>query len=78
MTWRRNSATVLLALVIVLGMTGCPKKPPATPGAPWGAESTWTYSTYTCSVVTTISGGSIRYIMDWQDVRCEGEGVPCR
>jgi outer membrane protein assembly factor BamB len=67
MTWRRNSATVLLALVIVLGMTGCPKKPPATPGAPWGAESTWTYSTYTCSVVTTISGGSIRYIMDWQD-----------
>jgi len=67
MTWRKTAATALLALVVVLCMTGCPNKPPATPGAPWGADSTWTYSTYTCSVVTTVSKGTIRYVMDWQN-----------
>jgi outer membrane protein assembly factor BamB len=66
MTWRKTVATALLALVVILCMTGCPNKPPATPGAPWGADSTWTYSTYTCSVVTTTAKGFIRYIMDWQ------------
>jgi outer membrane protein assembly factor BamB len=73
MIWRKTAATVLLALVVVLCMTGCPKKPPATPGAPWGAESTWTYSTYACSVVTTTANGFIRYIMDWQDATDTGD-----
>jgi outer membrane protein assembly factor BamB len=73
MDWRKTAATALLALVVVVCMTGCPSKPPATPGAPWGADSTWTYSTYTCSVVTTISRGNIRYIMDWQDAIDTGD-----
>jgi outer membrane protein assembly factor BamB len=54
-------------------MTGCPTKPPKTPGAPWGADSTWQGAVYTCSVVTTVSKGSIRYIMDWQDATDTGD-----
>ncbi len=73
MDWRKTAGTALLALVVVLCMTGCPSKPPATPGAPWGPDSTWTYSTYTCSVVTTIAKGSIRYIMDWSDATDTGD-----
>ena len=73
MTWRKTTATALLALVVILCMTGCPNKPPATPGAPWGADSTWTYSTYTCSVVTTIPKGFIRYVMDWQNAIDTGD-----
>ncbi len=75
MDWRKTAATALLALVVVLGLTGCPSKPPATPGAPWGADSTWTYSTYTCSVVTTIAKGNIRYIMNWSDATDTGDIV---
>ncbi|HTW91018.1 MAG TPA: PQQ-binding-like beta-propeller repeat protein, partial [bacterium] len=73
MTWRKTAATSVLALVVILCLTGCPNKPPATPGAPWGADSTWTYSTYSCSVVTTTSKGFIRYIMDWQDATDTGD-----
>lgn len=73
MDWRKTAATTLLATVVILGLTGCPDKPPETPGAPWGAESTWTGATYTCSVVTTVSKGSIRYVMDWQDAVDTGE-----
>ena len=63
----------MLALVVVLCMTGCPTKPPKTPGAPWGADSTWTGAAYMCSVVTTVSKGSIRYVMDWQDAIDTGD-----
>jgi outer membrane protein assembly factor BamB len=73
MDWRKTAGTALLALVVVLCLTGCPSKPPATPGAPWGPDSTWTYSTYTCSVVTTIAKGSIRYVMDWSDAIDTGD-----
>ena len=73
MTWRKTVATALLALVVVLCMTGCPNKPPATPGAPWGADSTWTGAAYMCSVVTTVSKGSIRYVMNWQDAIDTGD-----
>ena len=65
MNWRRTAATAALALVVLLCMTGCPAKPPMTPAAPWGAESTWTGASYTCSVTTTVPKGGIRYVMDW-------------
>jgi outer membrane protein assembly factor BamB len=67
MNWRKATATAVLALVVIFCMTGCPLKPPATPGAPWGADSTWTGVSYACSVSTTVSKGSIRYSMDWVD-----------
>jgi len=67
------AATALLAAVVVLCMTGCPTKPPKTPGAPWGADSTWTGATYVCSTVTTVSKGSIRYVMDWGDATDTGD-----
>ncbi len=67
MNWRKTTATAALALVVVFCMTGCPAKPPATPGAPWGADSTWTYSDYMCRVTTTSSKGAIKYVMDWTD-----------
>jgi outer membrane protein assembly factor BamB len=73
MDWRKTAATALLATVVVLCMTGCPAKPPETPGVPWGADSTWTGATYMCSVVTTVSKGSIRYVMDWQDAIDTGD-----
>ena len=73
MNWRRMAATALLANVVVFCMTGCPTKPPQTPGAPWGADSTWTFSTYPCSVVTTVSKGHIRYVMDWQSAEDTGD-----
>ena len=73
MDWRKTAATALLATVVILCMTGCPAKPPKTPGAPWGDDSTWTFSTYACSVVTTVSKGSIRYVMDWQDAIDTGD-----
>jgi outer membrane protein assembly factor BamB len=73
MDWRKTAATALLALVVVLCMTGCPTKPPQTPGAPWGADSTWTGATYVCSVVTTVPKGAIRYVMDWQDAIDTGD-----
>jgi outer membrane protein assembly factor BamB len=73
MNRRRMAVTALLATVIVLCMTGCPTKPPKTPGAPWGADSTWTYSTYPCSVVTTVPKGNIRYVMDWQNAVDTGD-----
>jgi len=65
--WRKTAATAALALVVVFCMTGCPKKPPVTPGAPWGADSTWTGADYVCRVTTTSSGGNVRYVMDWTD-----------
>ncbi|MBM3331794.1 PQQ-like beta-propeller repeat protein [candidate division WOR-3 bacterium] len=73
MDWKRTAATALLAVVVVLCLTGCPIRPPKTPGAPWGADSTWTGAAYTCSVVTTVSKGSIRYVMDWQDAVDTGD-----
>ena len=60
MDWRKSAATALLALVVVLGMTGCPTKPPKTPDAPRGRDSTWTGATYVCSVSTTVAKGAIR------------------
>jgi len=38
--------------------------PPATPGAPFGPDSTWQGAVYTCSVVTT-ARGRVRYVMNW-------------
>ena len=73
MDWRKTAATVLLALVVVLGITGCPTKPPATPGAPWGADSTWKGATYVCSVMTTVPKGNIRFVMDWTDAIDTGD-----
>ncbi len=67
MNWRKATATAVLALTAVFCLTGCPTKPPKTPGAPWGPDSTWTGATYACSVVTTVSKGSIRYVIDWED-----------
>ena len=67
MDWRKTAATALLALLVVFCMTGCPAKPPKTPGVPWGADSTWTGATYVCSVTTTVPKGAIRYVMDWTD-----------
>jgi len=66
MNWRKATATVVLALVVAVGLTGCPKKPPATPVAPAGPESTWTGVSAAFKVVTTGSG-NIRYVMDWSD-----------
>lgn len=73
MDWRKPAATALLALVVVLGMTGCPTKPPKTPDAPWGRDSTWTGAIYACSVTTTVPKGNIRYVMDWQDAIDTGD-----
>ena len=73
MDWRKSAATALLALVVVLCMTGCPSKPPKTPDAPWGADSTWKGATYVCSVVTTVPKGAIRYVMDWTDAIDTGD-----
>jgi len=73
MDWRKSSATALLALVVVLCMTGCPSKPPKTPVAPWGADSTWKGATYVCSVMTTVPKGNIRYVMDWTDAIDTGD-----
>jgi len=67
MNWRKTAATATLALVVLLGMTGCPLKPPATPGAPWGAESTYTGAVYRCSVTTTVPKGEFRYVINWTD-----------
>ena len=66
MNWRKATATAVLALAAVFCLTGCPAKPPATPGAPWGPDSTWRGATYACSVMTTVSKGNhINYVMDW-------------
>ncbi len=67
MNWRRIAATAFLSLVVIFGMTGCPLKPPATPGAPNGPDSTWTgvNAVFRCS--TTVPKGNIRYAMDWAD-----------
>ena len=73
MDWRKTAATALLALVVVLCMTGCPTKPPKTPDAPWGPSETWRGATYTCSVVTTVPKGNIRYVMDWADAVDTGD-----
>jgi outer membrane protein assembly factor BamB len=73
MDWRKAAAAALLALVVVLGITGCPTKPPKTPGAPWGADSTWKGATYVCSVMTTVPKGNIRYVMDWTDAIDTGD-----
>ena len=66
MNWSKVTATAALALVVIFCMTGCPKKPPATPGAPMGPDSTWTYATTAFKVWTTASG-NIRYVMNWTD-----------
>jgi len=66
MNWKKVTTTAVLALVVVFCMTGCPKKPPATPGAPMGPDSTWTYATTVFKVWTT-AGGNIRYVMNWTD-----------
>jgi outer membrane protein assembly factor BamB len=47
-------------------MTGCPKKPPATPGAPTGPDSTWTGVSAVFHVTTTAKS-NIRYVMNWSD-----------
>ncbi len=73
MDWRKSAATALLALVVVLCITGCPSKPPKTPDAPWGADSTWKGATYVCSVMTTVPKGAIRYVMDWTDAIDTGD-----
>jgi hypothetical protein len=67
MNWRKTTATAVLALVVLLGMTGCPTKPPATPVAPEGPDSTWTGVNTAFRVSTTAKKGNIRYIMDWSD-----------
>jgi outer membrane protein assembly factor BamB len=64
MNWRNTTATAVLALVVLFCMTGCPAKPPATPGVPIGADSTWTGASTTFKVTTTAKG-NIRYTMDW-------------
>ncbi|MCX6843139.1 MAG: PQQ-binding-like beta-propeller repeat protein [candidate division WOR-3 bacterium] len=66
MNWKKSTATAVLALVVIFCMTGCPKKPPATPGAPMGPDSTWTYATTVFKVWTTATG-NIRYVMNWTD-----------
>jgi outer membrane protein assembly factor BamB len=63
--WRKATATAVLALAAVFCLTGCPAKPPKTPGAPWGPDSTWKGATYACSVATTVPKGHILYVMDW-------------
>jgi len=64
MNWRNTTATAVLALVVLFCMTGCPTKPPATPGAPIGPDSTWIGASTTFKVTTTAKG-NIRYTMDW-------------
>ncbi len=66
MNWRKTTATAILALVVLVCMTGCPKKPPANPLAPTGPDSTWTGVT-TAFRVTTTAKYAIRYVMDWSD-----------
>jgi len=67
MNWKKTTATAVLALVVLFCMTGCPKKAPVTPGAPWGADSTWTGASYVCHVTTTSGSGNVRYVMNWSD-----------
>ena len=66
MTWRKTAATALLALVVVLCMTGCPAKAPKTPVLT-GPDSTWTGADYMCKATTTVSKGEIRYVINWTD-----------
>ena len=73
MNWRKTTATAVLAVVVVFCMIGCPTKPPATPGAPWGPDSTWRGGVYVCSVATTVSKGNIRYVMSWTDATDTGD-----
>jgi len=66
MNWRRTAATAILAAVVLIGLVGCPKKPPATPGAPVGPGSAVMGVAAAYKVATTAKG-SIKYAMDWGD-----------
>jgi outer membrane protein assembly factor BamB len=68
MSWKRVTTIVGLALVLVIGLTGCPKKAPLTPtSAPTGPDTTYEEGVASYKTMTESPSGPVRFVFDWGD-----------
>jgi outer membrane protein assembly factor BamB len=68
MSWKRTTTIVGLALVLAIGLTGCPKKAPLTPtSAPSGPDTTWEEGVASYKIMTESPSGPVRFVFEWGD-----------
>ncbi len=73
MNWTRLTVAGVLALVLLLTVTGCPKaRPPETPGRPIGPDSAYQGAPTRFEVMTTqAQNKEVRYVINWGDASIE-------
>lgn len=68
MNWKRVTTITGLALVLAIGLTGCPKKAPLTPtAAPSGPDTTWEGVAAPYKIMVESPSGPVRFVFDWGD-----------